>query len=152
MLFQFFSKKFVTCRVFEMHKHCRLPQSRRRFVISSHKLDLSVTEKAPMTVRELLGDELKWNKATKYWTMNSFLSVRDVDRPIYTITSGNLWVGTNKDIDRDTNKNIDRDTLLRIDHQKAHICCCVRERSAQPYFRKFRSTFFFKKKLSIGIY
>ena len=59
VLFQFFSRKFATCRIFEMHKHCRLPQTRRRFIISSHKLELPVTENAPMTVRELLGDELK---------------------------------------------------------------------------------------------
>ena len=54
VLCQLFRRKYLTCRVFEMHNHCRLAQSRRRFVISSHEVLLRPLETPPVTVRDLL--------------------------------------------------------------------------------------------------
>ena len=96
VLYQFFRKKYPTCRVFEMHKHCRLAQSRRRLIISSHDVHLKPTEQPPMTVRDLLGEELGWKSGCKYWTRNSFHSVRDCDHPMYCITSGNMFIGAER--------------------------------------------------------
>ena len=76
-----------------MHKHCRLAQSRRRLVISSHEVLLRPLETPPVTVRDLFGEELGWKAGVKYWTRNAFHSVRDVDHPMYTIVSGNMFVG-----------------------------------------------------------
>ena len=67
-----------------------------------------------MTVRDLLGDELGWKANCKYWTRNSFHSVRDCDHPFYCVTSGNMSVGAERVGDFTDAHNIGVRTRARL--------------------------------------
>ena len=80
-LYDAFRGMYPTARVVEMSRFCRLAQSRKRLILSSVSLDLRELQVQPLTMRELLGEEMKWEEQKSYFVRNSFAAVRSVDKP-----------------------------------------------------------------------
>ena len=93
-LHQFFKGKYPTAYVFDMKKHCKLAQDRRRMILSNRLMFLP-KETEDLTVRDVLGARKGWDPKTKYWMSNAWGYVRSVDSPrgSYSITSGYLQAG-----------------------------------------------------------
>ena len=93
-LHQFFKGKYPTAYVFDMKKHCKLAQDRRRMILSNRLMFLP-KETEDLTVRDVLGARKGWDPKTKYWMRNAWGYVRSVDSPrgSYSITSGYLQAG-----------------------------------------------------------
>ena len=84
-----------TAAVYPMHKHCKLAQTRFRFIWSSEVLNIPRYEGEDYTCHGALGERNGWtNKAAKDMVMRiSFRAVRSLDRKASTVTSGPHHIG-----------------------------------------------------------
>ena len=84
-----------TAAVYPMHKHCKLAQTRFRFIGSSEVHDIPRYEGEDYTFHDALAQRNGWtSKTAKGMVMgNSFGAVRSLDRKAFTVTSGPHHIG-----------------------------------------------------------
>ena len=98
-LYQSFRGQYRFVSRLNMRLHCKLPQDRRRLIMSNAPLSLPTrgdAQAAPLTVRDALARVRGWSPGTRLLMRNSMRHMKTVDCPAFTMTSGSHQVGATR--------------------------------------------------------